>query len=166
MGVRPPRLNRGVSWTEVRVEFHYSLGGTGWATATVANDGKSVSMPASYLHDSLRDLAKAVLRLRDGESEALVIFVDEPGEHHLTLRRLSDDVTVEVQRTNLWTNGKPIPPGEGRTLFEARVPFSELQRAVLTALDDLMSSLGVVRYKEKWVEHDFPTAEYQQLRAS
>ncbi|HEU4401395.1 MAG TPA: hypothetical protein VFT43_04760, partial [Candidatus Polarisedimenticolia bacterium] len=127
---------------------------------------KSVSMPVSYLHDSLRELARAILRLSDGEPEALVTFMDEPGEHHLTLRRLNDDVAVAVQWTDSWTDGKPIPQGQGRTLLEARVAFSELQKAVIAALDDLMNSLGVAGYKEKWVEHDFPTAEYQKLRAS
>ena len=148
------------------MEIQYSLGGAGWATANVTADGKSVSMPVSYLHDSLRDLARAVLRLRDGEPEALVTFMDEPGEHHLTLRRVNDEVTVEVQWTDLWTNGKPIPQGEGRTLLEARVQFPEIQKAVLAVLDNAMNSLGVVGYKEKWVEHDFPTAEYEKLRAS
>ena len=148
------------------MEIQYSLGGAGWATANVAADGKSVSMPVSYLHDSLRDLARAILRLRDGEPETLVTFMDEPGEHHLTLRRVNDEVKVEVQWTNRWTNGQPIPRGEGRTLLEARVPFSEIERAVLAVLDDVMNSLGVAGYKQKWIQHDFPTAEYQKLRAS
>ncbi len=123
-------------------------------------------MPVSYLHDSLRDLARAILRLREGEREVLVTFMDEPGEHHMTLRRLNHEVMVEVQWTDRWTDGKPIPPAEGRTLLEARVPFAELEQAVIAALDDVMNSLGVAGYKEKWIEHDFPTAEYQKLRAS
>ena len=37
--------------------------------------------------------------------------------------------------------------------------------AVLAVLDKLWSELGPVEYKKRWVEHEFPTEQHQQLKA-
>ncbi len=68
--------------------FSYELDGAGWATARIDHGNVSVDMTASYLHDSLRELANAVFRIsRALTAEQRVVFMDEPGEHQLTLRR-------------------------------------------------------------------------------
>jgi hypothetical protein len=47
--------------------FDWALTGSGWAKATLRlGDAPSVVMTASYLHDSLRDLAGALIALDGG----------------------------------------------------------------------------------------------------
>jgi hypothetical protein len=74
------------------MELSYVLDGTGWATVTIRAHDQLATVTASYLHDSLKDLASAVLLLSGGELEADVIFMDEPGEHHLVLKSLPNAV--------------------------------------------------------------------------
>ena len=63
------------------MRFDYKLDGAGWATATLSCDEQRIEMTVSYLHDSLKDMASAVLAILNGAVEVKVIFMDEPGEH-------------------------------------------------------------------------------------
>jgi hypothetical protein len=61
-------------------------------------DGEPVVMVASYLHDSLRDLAGALIAFDDGGKEVRVVVMEEPGEHHLVMRRAGEsDLEIEVR---------------------------------------------------------------------
>ncbi len=144
----------------------YVIDGTGWATATLVTPAGSVRMTASYLHDSLGDLARAVLALQDGETDRIVVFMDEPGEHQVRFHRAGDDVAIEVCWYDDWASWKLEPRHAPATILGATVPFAVLRKAVARALTDLHDTVGVEGYKEQWVEHDFPQAEYQRLIAS
>ena len=148
------------------VTLTYTIDGTGWATATVTTSEGSVQMAASYLHDTLRNLAQVVLDLGGGESEGTVVFMDEPGEHQLQLRRSGDNVLVEIQWYDDWASWKLASRHGPKTLLTATVPLAELRRTVTGVLADVLEQFGVQGYREKWVEHDFPLAEYERLRAS
>jgi hypothetical protein len=69
------------------MRINYELEHAGWATVTLECGGQQVTMAASYLHDSLRDLARASHSLVEGAEEATVVFMSEPGEHHVVMRR-------------------------------------------------------------------------------
>lgn len=88
------------------------------ATVTLQCADQRVEMTASYLHDSLRDLASAARALVGGAAEVRVLFMDEPGEHELILRRAGEDaVEVEVLWYDDWKSWK-MHAGQGkRKLF-------------------------------------------------
>jgi hypothetical protein len=148
------------------VDFTYALDGPGWATATLALSDQSVSMTVSYLHDSLREVAASIVRLRAGESEAKVIFMDEPGEHHLILKRVGVNVNLEVIWFDDWASWKITPDTEPRSMLTATVPLVEFHHAVTNALAGLLDAFGLEGYKKKWIEHEFPLEEFETLRAS
>ena len=150
----------------MRVDFIYTLDGTGWATATLIVGDQTVLMTVSYLRDSLRELANAVLHLRNGESKATVVFMDEPGEHHLLLKRVGDDVNIEVIWFDDWASWKLKPDAEPKSVFIATVPLADFLPAATKALTILLNTFGLEGYKKKWVEHEFPLAEYQKLCAN
>lgn len=75
----------------------YILDGTGWATVSVSENDRQVDMTASYLHDSLRELSQAALDLCDGNSAVTVVFMDEPGEHHLVVTGSQNSATVDIE---------------------------------------------------------------------
>jgi len=120
-------------------------------------------MTTSYLHDSLQELAAAVLHLLGAGEEATVVFMDEPGEHHLVLRRHDHDVALEVKWFDEWASWNLETPSGSKTLLETSVSLVGLQREVANALATLLATYGVDGYKKKWVEHDFPLAEYRAL---
>lgn len=124
--------------------------------STLTASGQSVSMTVSYLHDSLHELATAVLRLQAGEPEAKVIFMDEPGEHHLILKRVGENVDLEVIWFDDWASWKITPDTEPRSVLAATVPLTEFHHAVTNILAGLLESFGLEGYKKKWIEHEFP----------
>ena len=146
------------------MNFTYTLDGTGWATATLAVGEKSVSMTVSYLRDSLRELANAGLRLRNGKTKAAVIFMDEPGEHHLLLKRVGDDLNVEIIWFDDWASWKLEPDTEPKSVFTATVPLTDFLLVATNALKILLDTFGLEGYKKKWIEHEFPLEEYKKLR--
>jgi hypothetical protein len=87
---------------------------TGWATVTFECGDQGVEMTASYLHDSLQGLASAARAIAKGETEATVVFMDEPGEHQMVLRRITDaDVEMEIMWYDDWRSWK-MHDGPGR----------------------------------------------------
>ena len=85
------------------MRFNYKVFDAGWAMMKITCGKDYVELTASYLHDSLRDLASAVLALIDGAREATAIFMDESGEHHVNFRRVGDeDIDIEVLWYSDW----------------------------------------------------------------
>src|SRR5688572_30658151 len=85
------------------LRLHYDLHNAGWATVTVECGDEKVEMTASYLHDSLRDLAAGARVLVRKGTEAAVVFMDEPGEHQMVVRRISDkEVDLEIWWYDDW----------------------------------------------------------------
>lgn len=146
------------------MDFIYTLDGAGWATATLRVGDQTVSMTVSYLRDSLREFANAVLHLRNGESKETVVFMDEPGEHHLLLQRIGENVNIEIIWFDDWASWKLKPDTEPKSMFAATVPLTDFLLAATNALAILLNTFGLEGYKKKWIEHEFPLAEYQKLR--
>ncbi len=145
--------------------LEYTLHNAGWAEARIGSGQAYVNMTVSDLHDSLRELAKAVLQLQGGANEALVIFMDEPGEHHLIFEMIPDNhVRVEVRWYDDWASWGITPGHQYEVVFEATTLVKEVVGQVLGILESLLREHGEVGYKQKWLGHDFPTSEYEQLK--
>lgn len=146
------------------MRFDYRLDGAGWATALIGFGEREVILITSYLHDSLRDVASAARAVVEGTAgEARCLFMDEPGEHEVTLRRDGDEVVVEVRWFDDWKSWG-MYSGEGKLVLSGRVEVGALRAQIAGALSRVLAEHGLAGYKEKWVEHEFPTAEYNALR--
>jgi hypothetical protein len=146
------------------VRFDYTLDGTGWATATAVVGGRAVAMTSSYLHDSLGQLADAILELEAGREEVVAVFMSEPGEHHLVFCRAGEHVAVEVRRFNDWASWGMYPPDRFEVVAAGANPLATLREQVVAALGRVLAVHGIEGYKVKWVEHDFPLAAYERLK--
>ena len=149
------------------MDISYDLGEAGWATATVRSaEGGEVDMIASYLSDSLRDLAEATLRLCAGAPEATVVFMDEPGEHHLVLRRNDGDrLTYEVRWFDDWASWGSHPPDRYFVALKGQTTVRRLRRQVVNVLGDLDETFGPEGYRERWINAEFPSETYAALQA-
>jgi hypothetical protein len=146
------------------MRFDYRIDGAGWATATLGDDNHQVAMTVSYLHNSLAQLAESVQALQAGQAEATVIFMDEPGEHHVVLRKVGGDaVSVQVRWFNDWASLKMYPADRYKVAFDGSSTLSEIRELVVAALARILAEYGVEGYREKWVEHEFPLDAYQML---
>ena len=148
------------------MEISYDLGEAGWATATVRSSEGKVDMIASYLNDPLRDLAEATLRLCAGVPEATVVFMDEPGEHHLVLSRSGDDrLAYEVRWFDDWASWARHPPDRFSVVLRGEATVRRLRHQVVNVLWELDERLGPELYQERWINAAFPAEAYAQLRA-
>lgn len=123
-------------------------------------------MRASYVHDTLRDLAQTVLDLEAGQAEGIVVFMDEPGEHHMHLQRSGDEVLVQVLWYEGWASWDLDSRDASTTVLTASISVAELRRLTVDVLADVLAKFGIEGYRAKWLEHDFPLAEYERLQAS
>src|SRR5260370_33483703 len=145
------------------MRLHYGLEDAGWATVTLESADQRVEMAASYLHDSLRDLASAARALVGGAAEVRVVFMDEPGEHELIMRRASATaVDVEI----LWhghLESWKMEGGQGKRKLLGSTSVADVRGQILSELKHLLHENGEAGYRRKWVEHDFPVAEMREL---
>ena len=146
------------------MKFTYQLDGAGWATATIADDGRHRDMTVSYLSDSLYDMAQAAICLLEGADSVRFSFDDEPGEHRCIVTRSSDtDAQIRVLWFDeLWSN---LPDERGSEVFTSVCTIARFSGEVLSCLQRLLADHGVDGYKKLWVGHDFPSEKFERLRA-
>lgn len=143
-------------------QLSYVLDGSGWATAKIQCGGAIVTMGASYLCDSLKDLGEAVLALQNAESSTAV-FMQEPGEFHVQLARSHDNVAIEVNWFDDWKSWG-IECGNPQLVFHGRVSYSLLRAELVRAMDVVLQTWGPSGYKRRWVQHPFPQDTLRRLR--
>ena len=123
-------------------------------------------MAISYLHDTLKDLSSAVLTILRGAAEVKVIFMDEPGEHLLRIRRVDEPiVSLEVWWFNGWQSWG-MATSEPILRLSCVTRLAHLRGQVLSALESIWQNHGAAGYLEKWCEHEFPIEEFRQLQAN
>ena len=147
------------------MDIEYNLWGTGWATATIRSGDGYVEALTSYVHNSLRELVQAAIHLCNHAPETTVVFMNEPGEHHLVLtRREGIQLHFEVRWFRDWTSWGLCPPDQYRVELHGSTTVEQFRDQVLTVLENIDRTLGPKQYREEWVEADFPSAEYETLR--
>ncbi len=139
----------------------YDVEDAGWATA-IFDDGKEVRITVSYLHDSLKDLAKSVLDLESGKM-AKVLFMDEPGEMLLELEPKGNSLEYTLKWFDDWASWNIVSVDNFKEVAAGSMLFDDYRLQVVTILSSIYENVGVTRYKELWIEHDFPIAEFQAL---
>ena len=97
------------------MKIEYELEDAGWAVAKITTETQTVTM-TGFLSSTtaLANLPDAAIRDRNyGTNKAVVVFLDEPGEHQLILQKASRG-TVDVfvhwyEDWHSWGLGKPEP---------------------------------------------------------
>jgi len=145
--------------------FEWALTGAGWATATLRlGDAQPVEMVASYLHDSLRDVAGALIALDGGAKEVRVVLMDEPGEHHVVMRRASaNELEIEVRWFEDWASWNMHPLKDYATIARGVVRWRTFRGCIVSCMQRLLAEVGADGYRKRWVRHDFPTEELGRL---
>jgi len=144
------------------MRLNYRVLDAGWAKVEISCDEAHIELTASYLHDSLRDLASAALALVNGAREVTVIFMDEPGEHHVVFRRADgENVDLDI----LWYSDYKswgIGSGPAETRLSCHTRLAHVRGQVFSALKEILAEDGIDGYREKW-EYEFPLKEYEAL---
>lgn len=99
-----------------------------------------------------------------GAHSISVGFDEEPGETRWSVVR-TDNGTVRVSVLSfqeLWGNR---PDAEGESMFSWTCPPIDFGRAVRDAAETVLKEHGLAGYKERWVEHDFPSQQLELLKS-
>ena len=78
------------------LEINYILKDAGWAILEISNGEEILKFDISYLHDSLKNLAESAIELQT-KNEKSVIFMDEPGENWLVLKKDKNELKFELK---------------------------------------------------------------------
>jgi hypothetical protein len=112
------------------MRFNYEVEDAGWANAEIVCGDAHIELTASYLHDSLCEVASSVLALLSGATEATAEFWDEGAVYHVIFRRVNeehvDNVDIDVV-------------SEGQKQFTCRTRLAHLRRQVLSALQQVLT---------------------------
>ncbi|MEM7182101.1 MAG: hypothetical protein AAF518_14380 [Spirochaetota bacterium] len=145
-------------------KFEYNLQSAGWAEAIVTNNDGSISMVASYLHDSLYNLANATIVLLNGADSAKVVFMDEPGEHQLILQKVEQEIAFEVRWFQDWESWDMHPADKYEVVLQGRTTLKRLAGEFFSVLEMIYETYSLKEYKELWIEHKFPIDPFNRLK--
>ena len=145
------------------MKLEYEITGAGWADATIHGKDSSANVSASYLSDALGNFARGILAVLHDTGEARFSFDEEPGEFRWIFKKIEDSkyrLTI-LEFHELWGNKPDI---KGKKVFEETCSSHEFGMMALKALEDVLYHHGEKGYKEKWIEHEFPMSELNQIR--
>jgi hypothetical protein len=141
----------------------YVLDGAGWATATIAYEGRRLEMSVSWLCDTLLYMTEAAIGLKEGARCRRFFLVEEPGYYECIVTRSgSSNARVRV----LWGENWFATPGTARItkeVFAFHSPMEQFLLEVAACLQRLLDDHGLKRYKAGWGEHEFPIAQFERL---
>ena len=122
----------------------YEISGTGWATALIGEEEHLINVTVSYLHDSLKELADAAIKLKDGAPSAKVIFMDEPGEHHLVIERVNDqDIVCDLRWYDDWASWGMYSNDQYRSIYKASSELHDFVKRVKEILEEIYQTMGI-----------------------
>ncbi|MBJ2176477.1 hypothetical protein JBL43_19660 [Aureibaculum sp. A20] len=146
------------------ITIEYILGENGWATANIGNGNIIQQMNVSYLHDTLKQLAESALFIKDQKGKR-IIFMDEPGEHHLIIYRLSEkEIEYELRWYDTWANWNATQDEKFTLILSEKTTITNYINEVRNVLINIWENYGVESYKEKWINHQYPTSEFEKLK--
>ena len=143
--------------------WSYEVGKAGWATLKFSTPEEDLVCAVSYLHDSLGDLAAMALALAKGAHRAAAVFMDEPGEVHLSMEGDRDTLSYELRQYADWASWGITAMDDYEVLARGQVAREDVVRSVYRVLDCIYCGMGVEEYRKRWLEHEFPLRDYQSL---
>lgn len=145
------------------LSIDYRLSGAGWADCTLCVDGETFQISASYLSDALGRLVLAAAAVLAGAQSVSVGFDEEPGEYRWSIVH-TDNGTVRVSVLLFRESWANRPDAEGEEMLSWSGSPIDFGRAVRDAADTVLQTHGLAGYKERWVEHDFPSQQLELLK--
>jgi hypothetical protein len=146
------------------MQVRLNLEGHGWLTLSLAHGEQEVELVASYLRDTPRELLEALARLLRGGSEERIVFLQEPGEWLLRLRKLPGGLLrIEVYGPS---EDGPIPEPLGEPVFRQTEPVERFAARVLGEFSRLLREGGEDEYARRWGLAPFPRRAYEALTSA
>ena len=146
--------------------LRYTVDDAGAARLVINEGEKLVSAPASYEHDSLRDLLAGTVAILEGASQVGIVLVDEPGEGHLNIRRVERG-RIELQLVRhsgwkVWDGTSWARPGSKADVrFSCASTLWELREQLLASCEAIAAQFGARSDRRR---REFPLELLERLR--
>lgn len=145
------------------IHLEYELLRDGWATGKISNGNEAANFAISYLHDSLKDLSRSAIGIRQYGFRS-VMFMDEPGKHVLVLnRKQENNIAYELRSYSDSQSFDHINKDNFESVLKGRTTVPKYINQVRIILSKIYQEHGLDGYKEKWKKHPFPLAAYEVL---
>ena len=148
---------------KLSLSISYIVEDAGWAEIIISDGDEKIVHDVSYLHDSLRDLAELAIDMRSGASTAKAIFMDEPGELQLIVSKDQNQIDFEARWFKDWESWGLASSSNYEVLLKVQTTVERVISQVTKVLTEIHESIGPQKYKEMWVEHEFPMEQYRKL---
>ena len=148
---------------KLSLSISYIVEDAGWAQITISGGEGEIVNDVSYLHDSLRDLAELAIEMRSGAKTAKAIFMDEPGELQLVVSKNQNQIAFEARWFKDWQSWGLTSSSDYDVLLKGEATVQHLVDQVTDVLTKIHKNIGPKKYKEMWVEHEFPSEQYREL---
>jgi len=148
---------------KLSLSISYIVEDAGWAEIAISDGDGKIAQDVSYLHDSLRDLAELAIDMSSGAKTAKATFMDEPGELQLVLNKDEKHIAFEARWFKDWESWGLSSPSDYDVLLKGETTVERIVEQVTDILTKIHESIGPSKYKEMWVEHEFPLEQYRKL---
>jgi hypothetical protein len=132
----------------------------GWMQITVRVDDQEVAMRASYLVDTITELAYAALDLIEQRPTRAVLVYGEPATHRVRLDGDGDEARLTISLHRDLEPARGAEPGEVRLI--AQLPRVAIARAIWSGLRRIEGELGR-EVIERAMQTRWPVAVIAQL---
>ena len=164
--IKPGRLTGSivcVTWFTVsKLRINYTLTGRGWALVEIRDNDAMVEAPASYLYDSLGNLAELAWNIKSGSVSGQASFFDEPGEIQFVLEADGERLRYEVREFADYASWR-MGSGKFSVLMSGTTTAERCVHQITELLWKIHEEHGVAGYQATWVKHEFPTEHYRKL---
>ncbi|WP_309045550.1 hypothetical protein [Marinobacter sediminicola] len=145
------------------LSISYIVEDAGWAKIAISDGDGEIAYDVSCLHDSLRDLAELAIDISSGAGAAKATFMNEPGELQLVLARYGKKIAFEARWFKDWESWGISSPSDYDVLLKGETTVECIVEQVTAVLTRIHERIGPSKYKETWVEHEFPVEQYRKL---
>jgi len=147
------------------MRIDYRMLGAGWAECEIEIQGKTATVPASYLSNALDDLIAAATSVARGAAEATARWEEEPGMIRWHLTRVGE-VRLRVRILHVEEEFYGLPDEPGEVLLDAECRLRTFAGAVLSAAQRVLEKHGIKGYQNEWGMHGFPMERMRALEAA
>lgn len=89
--------------------------------------------------------------------------MDEPGELQLLVSITEDNAAYEARWFDDWQSWGMVQDENYRVLLQGTCPALKIVQQITKILWQIHQNIGPEKYKELWVEHDFPIKQFKEI---
>ncbi|MCP3923769.1 MAG: hypothetical protein GY714_14400 [Desulfobacterales bacterium] len=78
--------------------------------------------------------------------------------------RKEENLVFEIRWFEDWASWNMYPADKYKVILSGITTLNRVTGEIITALKNIYETHGLEKYKELWVEHEFPINEFKQLK--